>query len=277
MPELPEVEVIARGLDACLPGRTIQSTEVFWERTVAPPISATEFKRRTASQSIERVWRRGKFLILDLKSGSHLLVHLRMTGQLCIMPAGTSLSPYVRARFLLNGEIDLHFSDVRKFGRLYLTDDLSTIIGALGPEPLSNEFTAEMFRKMLQERRGRIKPLLLDQRFVAGLGNIYVDESLFRAGIHPLRSASSLDARESRRLHREIRRILEEAIRRRGTTLNDYRDAAGQTGEQQNHLAVYGRAGDSCVHCGAPIQRIVVGQRGTHFCPHCQPASVDNA
>jgi len=277
MPELPEVEVIARGLNAGLPGRTIQSVEVFWERSVAPPISVAQFIAGIAGQSIRQVWRRGKFLIVDLENGKHLLVHLRMTGRLCIEPARTPLSPHVRARFRLDDEIELHFSDVRKFGRLYLTDDLPTVIGKLGPEPLSDTFTAGQFARMLEGRRGCIKPLLLDQPFIAGLGNIYVDESLFHAGIHPLRRAGSLNMEESRRLHGEIRRILKEAIQRRGTTLNDYRDAEGQTGEQQNHLAVYGRTGDRCMRCGEVIQRIVVSQRGTHFCPRCQSERAGNA
>ena len=272
MPEIPEVEVIARGLDRYLPGRIVQSVVVFWHRSVALPPAPAQFVRDLAGRRITHVWRQGKFVIVDLSDEAHLLVHLRMSGRLDIVPASSPLDPYVRAMFHLSGDLDLRFSDVRKFGRLYLTEDLTQIVGSLGPEPLGDDFTAERLSTMLSRRRARIKPLLLNQRFLAGLGNIYVDEALFKSGIHPLRHADSLSADKSRALHDAIQTVLKEAISRRGTTLSDYRDAEGQRGENQDHLVVYGRGEQPCVQCGLPIQRIIVGQRSTHYCPRCQPA-----
>ncbi len=269
MPELPEVEVIARGLDAWLPGQTIQAVDILWPRSIATPSPET-FARRLVGRRIEAVGRRGKFVQMGLDDGARLFVHLRMTGALCRAPADAPLTPYERVWFHLAGPCDVRFADTRKFGRLYLVDDPRLVVGDLGPEPLGEEFTAEWLIGALAGRRTRLKPLLLDQRFIAGLGNIYVDEALHLAGLHPLRPANSLEAGDGRRLHAAIQEVLQSAIGRRGTTLRSYRDAEGDRGENQGFLRAYGRTGQPCRRCGRPIERIIVGQRSTHFCPRCQ-------
>jgi formamidopyrimidine-DNA glycosylase len=272
MPELPEVETVARGLRASLVGCAITGVEVRWVRTLVPPDPAT-FARRLVGQVVSGVGRRGKWIVIALDDGDTLLVHLRMTGQLVLEPADSPDDRHVRVLFSLDDGRWLRFSDQRKFGRMVLTADPQGRLGELGSEPLADDFTAQRLQEMLARRRGRIKPLLLNQRFVAGLGNIYADESLWRAGIHPLRQAGGLNPVEVRRLHQGIRSVLQAAIDGGGTTLADsaYRQPDGRSGEFYDLLAVYGREGQPCVRCGGPIERIVVGQRGTHFCPCCQP------
>lgn len=272
MPELPEVETVARGLQMSLVGRTIVEVNVLWARSIIPP-NPDAFARRLAGQAVTDVGRRGKWLVLALSGGDTLLIHLRMSGQLLLESEACLDSRRLRVLFLLDDGRRLGFVDQRKFGRLHLTDDPSRVLGDLGPEPLSDEFTAERFREMLQRRRGRIKPLLLNQHFLAGLGNIYVDEALWRAHIHPLRLANTLIAAEVQHLHDAIRSVLQVAIASGGTTLQDaaYRQADGQTGEFASKLAVYGRAEQACPRCGQIIERMTVSQRGTHICPRCQP------
>ncbi len=274
MPELPEVETVARGLRASLVGRTIIEVEVRWARSVVLP-NPTAFSRRLTGQMATGVGRRGKWVMISLSSGDTLLVHLRMTGQLVLEPRGCPDDRHVRVLFFLDDGRCLRFSDARKFGRLWLVDDPAEVLGKLGPEPLGADFTAARLREMLARRRGRIKPLLLDQHFLAGLGNIYTDEALWQACIHPLRRADTLTSVEVRRLHRAIHSVLRAAIARGGTTLSDgtFQQADGRSGEFASRLAVYGRAGKSCPRCGMAIERIRVSQRGTHFCPHCQPLS----
>ena len=282
MPELPEVETVARGLRASLVGRTIVGVEVRWARSIISSDPAA-FARRLAGQAVTGVGRRGKWLVVALSGGGTLLVHLRMTGQLVLGPGGGyGESPcsdgecpddrHVRVLLFLDDGRCLRFSDTRKFGRLWLVDDPAGVLGELGPEPLGDDFTVARLQDMLARRRGRIKPLLLNQRFLAGLGNIYTDEALWRAGIHPLRRAGTLSPAEMRRLHRAIRFVLRAAIASGGTTLPDgtYQQADGRSGEFASQLAVYGRAGQPCPRCGTAIERIRVSQRGTHFCPHCQ-------
>ena len=269
MPELPEVEVIAQGLDASLRGHIIQSVELLWPRAVAIPEPAA-FVERVTGRRFARVWRRGKYLIFDLDDNQYLLAHLRMTGSFCLLPREEPLDPYVRAIFQLDGAYDLRFADIRKFGRLYLVDQPHHILGELGPEPLDPRFSPEQFAAMLRNRHARIKALLLDQTFLAGMGNIYTDEALFRAGIHPLRCSDSLSEAEGRRLYTAIQNVLRDAIARRGTTLDTYRDAEGKRGNNQYYLNVYGRKDAPCPRCGRPIERIVIGQRSAYFCAHCQ-------
>jgi len=282
MPELPEVETVARGLRASLVGCTIVGVEVRWARSVIPPDPAT-FARRLIGQAVTGVGRRGKWIVIALSGGDTLLVHLRMTGQLVLGPGGGYGKPpysdgewpderHVRVLFLLDDGRYLRFSDTRKFGRLWLVDDPAGVLGALGPEPLGDDFTAARFGEMLAHRRGRIKPLLLDQRFLAGLGNIYTDETLWRACIHPLRRADTLTHAEVWRLHRAIRSVLRAAIASGGTTLSDgaFQRTDGRSGEFASRLAVYGRVGQPCPRCGTAVERTRVSQRSTHFCPHCQ-------
>jgi formamidopyrimidine-DNA glycosylase len=271
MPELPEVETVARGLQASLVGRVIARVRILWARSVAAP-APSDFAQRIRDQSVEAVGRRGKWLTITLGSGDSLLIHLRMTGRLVIESEDCLDSRHLRAVFLLDNGQRLNFVDQRKFGRLYLTAHPEGVLEALGPEPLSATFTPARFREMLSQRRGRIKPLLLNQHFVAGLGNIYTDEALWKAGIHPLRQANTLSRAETRRLHAAIQKVLRAAITSGGTTLQDeaYRRADGQSGEYGEKLAVYGREGRACPRCSQTISRITVSQRGTHVCPRCQ-------
>jgi formamidopyrimidine-DNA glycosylase len=276
MPELPEVETIRADLAGRLIGRTITGGAFFWDRTAGrPEADPAGVLRGIHGRTIRAAERRGKFLALRLSGGAALVVHLRMTGRLRLQPAGTARAGSLRALFTLDDGSELHFEDQRKFGRIYFAEDepaLADVLRKLGPEPLDGGFTPETFREQLRGRRMQLKPLLLDQRFVAGLGNIYVDEALFRARLHPLRRSDTLTDDEIARLHAAIGDALRQGIANRGTTLADYRDAWGTAGLNRERLLVFRRDGKPCPRCGTPIEKIRVGQRGTHFCPTCQPA-----
>lgn len=220
------------------------------------------------------IGRRGKYLLIHLDAGETLIIHLRMTGQLTVMPEGSQAleDRHSRARFDLADGEQLLFTDARKFGRIWLVRDVMEVIGKLGPEPLDWDFTPEVLGGRLRKRRVAVKALLLDQGVVAGVGNIYADEALFLSGIHPLHPAASLTDDEISRLHAAIRFVLTESIDQRGTLLRDYRTPYGQDGAYKSRLRVYGQPGRPCPRCGAPIERIRVTQRSTHFCPRCQPA-----
>lgn len=278
MPELPEVETVVRGLRASLVGSSIVGAEVGWARSVVPP-NPTAFAHRLTGQAVNDVERRGKWVVIALSGGDTLLVHLRMSGRLVLEPRDVETDRHARVSLALNDGRRLCFCDQRKFGRMVLTSDSQTVLGDLGPEPLGDDFTAARLGEMLTRRHGRIKPLLLNQRFLAGLGNIYTDESLWRAGIHPLRRADTLTPAEVRRLHRAIRYVLRAAIASGGTTLSDaaYQQPDGRSGEFASLLAVYGRKGQPCSRCGSDIERIRVSQRGTHFCPRCQSLPEESA
>lgn len=270
MPELPEVETIVNQLRPRLRGRRIVAVWVGWERIVdRPPVEV--FCRRLRGQTFAVARRRGKFLLFPLQNGDTLLVHLRMTGRLLLQPADARPDRHTHAVLTLDDGQQLHYRDVRKLGRLYLVGDPQGVIGDLGPEPLAADFDVSALAARLAGRRARIKSLLLDQRVLAGLGNIYADEALFRAGIHPLRPAGSLTVGEVARLHRAIREVLTQAIEAQGSTFRDYRSAAGQPGRFQERLRVFRRQDKPCPRCGTPLERIRVGGRGTHFCPRCQP------
>jgi formamidopyrimidine-DNA glycosylase len=275
MPELPEVETIVRDLRPDLQGRVILAAEVDWPRTVATS-SIEAFQQRIAGQRIEAAGRRGKYITLQLSPGDWLLIHLKMTGHLQVMAPGerdASADKHVRAIFYLDDGRQLWFRNPRKFGRLHLTRDPGTLLGHLGPEPLADDFTLGAFAARIRPRRGRLKPLLVNQRFIAGLGNIYADEALFAAGLHPQRTADTLSDDEIAALYRAVRRVLQQGVDNRGTTLDDrgYRDAQGEAGSNQIYVQVYGRTDKPCVRCGTPVQRIVLGGRSAHFCPRCQP------
>jgi len=271
MPELPEVETVARGLRTSLVGATVVGAEVRWARSLVPP-DPSAFTTRLTGQTVTDVGRRGKWVVIALSGGDALLVHLRMTGRLVLESEPCLDDPHLRVLLFLDDGRRLCFFDQRKFGRMVLTAEPQVVLGALGPEPLAEDFTAAQFADMLARRRGRIKPLLLNQRFLAGLGNIYTDEVLWRAGVHPLRTADTLTPAEVRRLHRAIRLVTRAAIASGGTTLPDraYRRADGRPGEFAPRLGVYGRVGQPCPRCGLAIERITVGQRGTHVCARCQ-------
>jgi formamidopyrimidine-DNA glycosylase len=245
--------------------------ETRWSRTVAVP-TAEELAEQLPGRSVVDVSRRGKFLVVSLSDSSYLLIHLRMSGQLRVEPASCSPDDYARLILQLSDGRQLVFSDTRKFGRVYWTRDLGAVVGDLGPEPLAESFALRDFNAALARRRGALKPLLLNQRFLAGLGNIYADEALFVARLHPLRKADSLTAEEVARLYQAIRTVLGQAIDSRGTTLDDkrYLDAEGWPGSYGERLRVYRRVGEPCLRCGEPIERIVVAGRGTHVCPGCQ-------
>jgi formamidopyrimidine-DNA glycosylase len=275
MPELPEVETVVRLIRPPLAGRKITGAQVYWERTLGG-LTEGEFERSVRGRHVARVWRRAKQIVIDLeyrgRPAGHLLVHLRMTGRLHVHDRSVDQGPYVRVSLPLDKGV-LHFIDVRKFGRMLFREDPSEIFDALGPEPLEDGFTPEGFHAALRARRRVLKPLLLDQAFLAGLGNIYVDEALHRAGLHPLRRSDRISKAASRRLHGEIRATLLEAIEREGSSFDTfYRTPEGQPGSYQHQFLVYGRGGKPCRACGRTIRKLVVGQRGTHVCTRCQPA-----
>ena len=272
MPELPEVEYIARQLRHELIGRTITRADVLWPRSIAG-CSPEEFAARIAGQSVTAVGRRAKYLLVELSAGDVLVAHRRMTGNLIFATAANVTDPYTRVRFTLDDGRQLLFTDPRKFGRLMLVDahDVPAVFAGLGPEPLDEAFTPAALAERLAGRSRAIKALLLDQSVIAGLGNIYADEALFRARIHPLRSARTLDMHEIAALHAAIRAVLLTGIEHGGTTFGRHRDVHNEAGTNLDHIEVYKRAHQPCVRCGTAIQRIVVAQRGTHFCPRCQP------
>jgi formamidopyrimidine-DNA glycosylase len=271
MPELPEVETVARGLRAALVGRAFAGVEVRWARSVEP-LDPAAFAQRLTGQTVSGVGRRGKWIVIALDGGDALLVHLRMSGRLVLESEACLDDRHLRVLLFLDDGRRLHFADQRKFGRMVLTAAPEERLGDLGPEPLGDGFTPERLEEMLARRRGRIKPLLLNQRFLAGLGNIYADEALWLARIHPLRQADTLTPAEVEGLHGAIQSVLRAAIASGGTTLPDraYQQADGRSGEFAGRLAAYGREGQPCPRCGAGVERIRVGQRSAHFCPRCQ-------
>jgi formamidopyrimidine-DNA glycosylase len=274
MPELPEVETVARDLRRHLlpegggPGPVIAGARVAWSGTLRDGDPAS-FAVGVTGRRIEAIGRRGKQLVLDLDGGSFLTVHLKMTGQLFVVPATLPLDPYERAALVLADGREVRFRDVRKFGRigLYLADD--DPFHGIGPEPLDPRFTLREFRRRIRRRRARLKPLLVDQAFLAGVGNIYADEALWRSRLHPLRSAATLRPADERSLYRNVVEILAEAVERRGSSIDDYTAPDGD-GEMQEKLDVYQRTGQPCRRCGRPVRRIVIGIRATHFCTWCQ-------
>lgn len=281
MPELPEVETIARALkfggrggDPIL-GYSIRGAHLLWERTLAysePP----GFLARIRGQAIVDVGRRGKFLVFTLDR-DHLIIHLRMSGDIRVEPVEMGIGqaePFqLHDRLVIDLDsmqtrgLRMAFTDARKFGRIWLVNDPQSVLGGLGPEPLSEDFgVGDLYHKLHAVNR-MIKPLLLDQTFIAGLGNIYTDEALHLAGIHPQRSSATINPAEAEGLLRAIRSVLSEGIRRNGASI----DWVYRGGDFQDNFHVYQRTGLPCIKCGTPIQKIVLGQRGTHFCPSCQP------
>ncbi len=277
MPELPEVETIRRALvhggrgEPAIAGRRITGGRFAWAGCLATP-SRPHFWRRVKGRRIGEITRRGKFLLIGLEEAKAgrtgtLAVHLRMSGDLVAQPDTGPLPRFCRLHLKLSSGDRLVFTDLRKFGRLWLLRDPSELLGALGPEPLENTLTSRDFVARASARRRQLKPLLLDQSFLAGLGNIYTDEALHTAGLHPRRQADTLSAQEGRSLWRAIRRVLRAGIRRHGSSI----DWIYRGGDYQTQLRVYGRTGLPCPVCRTPIERFEVGQRGTHICPACQP------
>lgn len=271
MPELPEVETVAQGLAGTLTGKAFTGVSVRWPKTVAYPTVA-QFAEQIVGRQVMSVGRRGKYIVINLDQGA-LLIHLKMSGQLQVISSRTPQDKHDHTVFDLDNGQQLRFRDVRKFGRVYLVGDPTKVTGMLGPEPLAVDFRTGDFQKLLARRSGRLKSLLLNQQFLAGLGNIYADESLFAARLHPLRKADSLTADEQHRLYKAIRAVLGQAVEDQGTTLDDggYLNARGEAGTHQEKIAVYGRTGKACPVCDSAIERLIVGGRSTHYCPSCQP------
>jgi formamidopyrimidine-DNA glycosylase len=271
MPELPEVETISRylregrGDQPPIPGREISRAELLWSRTLAEP-SSPEFLARIGGQVVQQVGRRGKFLQLTL-SHDHLVLHLRMSGDIWVEPAAAPLHPHHRLLLFFNDGWRLAFNDARKFGRAWLVTDPAQLFAKLGPEPLSSHLHPDEFHHRLLGVRRQLKPLLLDQSFLAGLGNIYSDEALHLACLNPLLPSNRLSLQQAATLLQAIRLVLQAGIAAHGASI----DWVYRGGEFQNNFRVYQRTGLPCPVCGTPIQRIVLGQRGTHFCPSCQP------
>jgi formamidopyrimidine-DNA glycosylase len=271
MPELPEVETIALGLrngnsdHPPLLGRRILRADLLWRRTLAVP-EPEEFNRRIPGQVVTEISRRGKFLLLQL-SQDWLVVHLRMSGDLFLEPAGSPMATHHRLVLYLDGDLRLAFNDTRKFGRVWLVDDPQSVYSDLGPEPLNPEMTALDFFSRLNATRRQLKPLLMDQKFLAGLGNIYTDEALHLARLHPNYPANRVSSAQATTLLESIRTVLKTGIRHHGASI----DWVYRGGDFQNHFGVYQRTGLPCRACATPIERIIVAQRSTHFCPRCQP------
>jgi len=261
VPELPEVETVVRTLAPKLTGRRIVDAQFFSRHVVRQKFP--ELRKRVRGQLVKSVERHGKFIVITLERGV-LVIHLGMTGKLLL---DSDPGPYARAIFQLDRGL-LVYDDVRHFGRIEWSRELPDRAAALGPDALN--VSLEDFRKLLKTRKSGIKPLLLNQRFLRGMGNIYTDEALFEARIHPKAIAASLSKERAGRLHGAMIDILATAIRLKGSSISDYVDADGQRGSFQQQHQVYGRAGDPCPICGTAIRRIVVGQRGTHYCPKCQ-------
>jgi formamidopyrimidine-DNA glycosylase len=274
VPELPEVETVRLRLAPGLEGRVLERVEIGDARLVRP-YEPEAVAAELEGERVSSLERRGKYLIVRFESGRDLLVHLRMTGSLRHAPGGTlEDDPYRRAVVRLDDGSDVAYRDVRRFGTWLLLEpgELDSYLAArVGPEPLARSFTAAALAGRLAGRKAPLKSVLLDQRAIAGLGNIYVDEALWRAQLHPRRPAGGLDGDEMRRLHRSIRRVLELGIARQGATLRDYATPDGASGSMQDEFNVYGRAGEPCPRCGTPIERNVLGGRGTWTCPTCQP------
>ena len=271
MPELPEVETIVQGLRPLLAGRRISYVAVHWPGVLGG-LDPADCAARLVGRRIGGIERRAKYIVITLDGGDALLVHLRMTGRLTIGPATAPPEPHLRAALGLGEGDELRFADMRKFGRLLVLseDEARAALAKLGPEPLAEGFGVADLVRILGRRRAPIKSALLDQTALAGVGNIYADEALFHAGIHPRRPAETLCEAEWRRLHAGVRRALADGIEHGGTTFRSYRDSRGQAGSHQNSLNVYRRAGQPCPRCGGAVERITVGGRSSHYCPRCQ-------
>ncbi len=271
MPELPEVETIRNKFRQgtkeipSLVSKRVTGVDLLWARTLESP-TAKEFASRIVGQRFTDIGRRGKYLLFHLEKDT-LVIHLRMSGDLWFEAADDPIAPHHRLLIFLDNEHRLAFNDTRKFGRVWLIEETETLLGHLGPEPLEDSFTSQDFHQRLGKYRRQIKPLLLDQSFLAGVGNIYADEALHLAKLHPLTRSHTLGIKDATLLFDNIRAVLEEGIQRNGASI----DWVYRGGDFQNYFQVYQRTGEPCYQCATPIERITVGQRGTHFCPQCQP------
>lgn len=276
MPELPEVETVRHGLQQLVATKTIHQVDILWQRIVTTTQSIEDWCQWLQGQTIHSISRRAKYLVFNLSKG-HLVSHLRMEGKFHYYDRDgipTFLPKHVHAIFTFTDGSQLHYEDVRKFGRFEWVqqEGLQTFFQSkkLGPEPVASEFEVHTFEKGLCALKRPIKPVLLEQKLVVGLGNIYVDETLFRAKIHPQTLASQLTTEQIHSLHERIIEVLAEAVEAGGSTIRTYLNSLGEAGSFQTALAVYGRTGEPCIVCGTLIEKIKLAQRGTHFCPECQ-------
>lgn len=274
MPELPEVETYIRELAPDLQGRRVVQAHVYWPGSIALPTGA-EFESAMPGASFAEFGRRGKYLLFGLDDPRTLIVHLRMTGKLYLAPTGAPPGKHEHVILDLDDGRSLHYQDPRKFGRLWLTPDPAAILRNLGPEPFGPDFTPAYLSQKLAGRTAAIKGLLLDQRILAGVGNIYADEALYRARLHPSRAGGDLAEDEIGRLHAAVQAVLARAIEQQGSSLGgsslqNYMRPGGQQGGFQEEHNVFRRTGQPCPRCGHPIERIVIAQRSSHFCPICQ-------
>ena len=269
MPELPEVETIKNDLLLQIAGRFFIKVVLNWEGIVRQP-SPEEFCHKLVGQRVEGVKRRGKYLLFELPGDETLILHLKMSGSLLLKPISADPDSYTRAIFYFDDGRELRFCDRRKLGVMWLVKDRTEVVGKLGPEPLEPDFNVEVLSQLLSQRRAPIKALLCDQSFLAGVGNMYADEALFRAHIHPLREARSLAREEVNLLHRTIVQVLRRGIRRGGASVDTYLRPGGELGTAHFDFQVAHRGGKPCPLCGTPIRRIALRGRGTYFCPRCQ-------
>jgi formamidopyrimidine-DNA glycosylase len=274
MPELPEVETVRLSLHNRIVGQKITAVRIGDFAGVLGGDEPSAFSARIVGREIVGTRRRGKYILIDLDDDSLLLIHLRMTGNLVLVPGQDPQLRFEHLSLELENGATLRFSDQRKFGRVlhYPPGNTNLVDGKVGPEPLSDEFTADVLAKSLARRSGPIKSTILNQKIVAGIGNIYADEALFRARIHPLSPANQLNFEEIRGLHRAIRQVLREGLGNRGTSISHFRDGNGDQGNNQSNLRVYGkgRSENACPRCGRPLTFLVIGGRSSHFCPNCQ-------
>lgn len=273
MPELPEVETVRRTLEQLVKGKEIERVSVTWPKIIKQPEEVEQFKDALVGQVIDHIGRRGKFLLIYTTDFA-LVSHLRMEGRYGLFTPDEQPDKHTHVIFYFTDGTQLRYRDVRKFGTMHLFkkgEELNELpLSQLGPEPFSEEFTVKRMKEMLAKTNRSIKTVLLDQKLVVGLGNIYVDESLFKAGIHPERAANSISQKELVTLHAEIVKTLEEAVEKGGSTVRSYVNTQGEIGMFQLELYVYGRKGEECKVCSSELERIVVGGRGTVFCPKCQ-------
>jgi len=275
MPEMPEVEIIRRYLDKMTAGKQIMDIDIRLPRMIKWP-DTEGFRALVTGRRIREMARRGKYLLMKLDNDNEVVFHLRMTGRLVYEPTGKTTDNHARVVFHLQDGASLVYGDTRTLGTIHglKPQELGMLKGLteMGPEPLSPEFTAEYLYDTARKRKVAIKSFLLNQKYIGGIGNIYADEALFLAGLHPLRPALSLSRDECGRLRESINKVIAAGIADGGTTFRDYQNGEGGQGRHQEHLYVYNRKGEPCRVCENPIIRITVGGRGTHFCPHCQEA-----
>jgi formamidopyrimidine-DNA glycosylase len=269
MPELPEVETTINELKPAVVGRNITSVQVFTPRTISG-LPAEQFQHDLSGRRIIGIARRGKFLVFSLDNSYKWIVHLRMTGALLIKKEADAVEKFIRVLIRLDDGTAVHFRDVRRFGRMWLVEDEKCVVGDLGLEPLSADFTPAALAAILKGRATPVKSLLLNQKLIAGIGNMYADEALYQARIHPQREAGSLTKNENRSLFEAIQMVLRKGISNKGASTDTYFRPDGNKGAAHLEFQVAHRKGEECPVCGGPVERITVGQRGTFFCPACQ-------